>query len=57
MYKIYYLHQAGLDTEAALRKGGSDMVAISDMIRKHIPEHNQEAIIQSLRSDLNVINY
>lgn len=33
------------------------MIAISDMIRKHIPEHNQEAIIQSLRPDLNVINY
>ena len=27
------------------------------MIRKHIPEHNEEAIIQSLRPDLNVINY
>lgn len=33
------------------------MVAISDIIRRHIPEHNQEAIIQSLRPDLNVINY
>ncbi|MEA1967229.1 MAG: ABC transporter substrate-binding protein [Thermodesulfobacteriota bacterium] len=54
---IYYIHQAGLDIEAARRKGGSDMIAISDMIRRHIPEHNQEAIIQSLRPDLNVINY
>ena len=33
------------------------MIAISEMIRQHIPEHNQEAIIQSLRPDLNVINY
>lgn len=54
---IYYLHQAGLDIEAARKKSGSDLVAISDMIRKHIPEHNQDAIIQSLRLDLNVINY
>jgi NitT/TauT family transport system substrate-binding protein len=54
---IYYLHKAGLDIEKARQKGGSDMIAISDMIRKHIPEHNQEAIIQSLRLDLNVINY
>ena len=54
---IHYLHQAGLDIEAARRKGGSDMIAISDMIRKHIPEHNEDAIIQSLRPDLDVINY
>ncbi len=27
------------------------------MVRKHIPQHNEEAIIQSLRPDLNVINY
>ncbi|MDM8554748.1 ABC transporter substrate-binding protein [Desulfococcaceae bacterium HSG7] len=54
---IYYLHQAGLDIESARRKGGRDIIAISDMIRKHIPEHNQNAIIQSLRPDLNVINY
>jgi NitT/TauT family transport system substrate-binding protein len=33
------------------------MVAISNMIRKHIPEHNEAAIVQSLRPDLNVINY
>ena len=54
---IYYLHQAGLDIEEARQEGGSAMIAISDMIRKHIPEHNQEAIIQSIRLDLNVINY
>lgn len=54
---IYYLHKAGQDIEAARLKGGEDMIAIADMIRKHIPEHNQEAIIQSLRPDLNVINY
>lgn len=54
---IYYIHKAGLDIEQARRAGGAAMIAISDMIRKHIPEHNQEAIIQSLRPDLNVINY
>jgi len=33
------------------------MKAIAAMVRKHIPEHNESAIIQSLRKDLNVINY
>ena len=52
-----YIHQAGRDIEAARRAGGDAMVAIAEMVRRHIPEHNQEAIIQSLRMDLNVINY
>ncbi len=54
---IYYLHQAGLDIENARNKGGDDMIKIADIIRNHIPEHNQKAIIQSLRPDLKVINY
>ncbi|MBI9077077.1 MAG: ABC transporter substrate-binding protein [Desulfatibacillum sp.] len=54
---IHYIHQAGMDIEEARRAGGAGMVAISDMIRKHIPEHSEEAIIQSLHPDLNVINY
>ena len=54
---IYYIHKAGRDIELARRKGGPAMVAIADMIRKHIPEHNEEAIIQSLSPDLDVINY
>jgi len=54
---IRYIHQAGLDIEAARKEGGADMVTITNMIRKHIPEHNEQAIIQSLRPDLNVINY
>lgn len=54
---IYYIHKAGLDIEDARQKGGQAMIEISDMIRKHIPEHNEEAIIQSMRTDLNVINY
>ena len=61
---IYYIHQAGLDLEAARRAdrdagllGGPAMLALSEMIRKHVPEHNQETITQSLRLDLDVINY
>lgn len=54
---IAYIHQAGIDIEEARKEGGQAMVAVSDMIRKHVPEHNEEAIIQSLRPDLNVINY
>ncbi len=54
---IYYIHKAGQDIEAARRSGGQAMVEISNMIRKYIPEHNEEAIVQSLRTDLNVINY
>ena len=54
---IYYIHKAGLDLEAARKEGGPAMKSIVDMIRKHIPEHNEEAIVQSLRLDLNVINY
>ncbi len=54
---IYYLHKAGLDIEAARRNGGRDLIAVTAQIHKHIPEHNQDAIIQSLRPDLNIINY
>ena len=54
---IHYIHKAGLDIETARTTGEAPMAAIGEMIRKHIPEHNQEAIVQSLRPDLNVINY
>ncbi len=54
---IYYIHKAGQDIETARRQGGEAMAAISNMIRKHVPEHNEKAIAQSLRTDLNVINY
>jgi len=54
---IYYIHQAGLDIEKARKKGGKEIMEIAAMVRKHIPEHNEQAIIQSLRKDLNVINY
>ncbi len=51
------IHQAGMDIEQARVAGGAALREISDMIRKHIPKHNEEAIIQSLRPDLNVINF
>ena len=54
---IRYLHQAGRDIEEARTTGGQAMAAIADMIRRHIPEHDEEAIVQSLRADLDVINY
>ncbi len=54
---IYYIHRAAQDIEKARLEGGAAMLAISDMIRRHIPEHNQEAIVQSLRPDSKVINY
>ncbi|MFK5893814.1 MAG: ABC transporter substrate-binding protein [Pseudomonadota bacterium] len=54
---INYIHQAGQDIELARREGGENMEQIVKMIRKHIPAHNRSAIIESLRVDLNVINY
>ncbi len=54
---VHYIHRAGLDIEQARRAGGQAMDTIAAMIRKHIPEHNREAIVQSLRPDLDVINY
>jgi len=54
---IYYIHKAGQDIEQARHSGGKALEEISMMIRKHIPEHNHEAIVQSLRPDLMVINY
>jgi len=54
---ISAIHRAGMDIEHARRAGGKELSAITEMINRHIPEHNQEAIVQSLRTDLNVINY
>nr|WP_320016820.1 ABC transporter substrate-binding protein [uncultured Desulfobacter sp.] len=54
---IKYIHISGRDIETARRKGGPALEEIVIMIRKHIPAHSREAIIQTLRSDLNAINY
>ena len=54
---MYYIHKAGADIELAKRQQGKTMDKIVKIIRKHIPQHSKEAIISSLRADLNVINY
>jgi len=54
---VRYIHQAGIDIEAARREGGAPLDEIIAMIRRHIPEHTPRAIRESLRPDLNVINY
>ena len=54
---IYYFHKSGIDIEDARNEGGEAMKSITQMIRRHIPEHTHEAIIQSLLPDLYVINY
>ncbi len=54
---IEKIHQAGVDIEKARREGPKALSEIAGMVRKHIPEHNEEAIHQSLRLDLGVINY
>lgn len=54
---IYFIHKSGQDIEVARRLGGAELEGIIAMIRKHIPEHTKEAIVESLRPDLNVINY
>ena len=54
---IYYLHQAGRDINNAQLKGAEALKVIAAMIRQHIPEHSEKAIIQSLSSDLNAISY
>jgi len=54
---IYFIHKAGQDIETARRNGGDELAKIITMIQKHIPQHTKAAIIESLRPDLNVINY
>ncbi len=54
---IHYIHQAGRDIEKARLNGGEELEAIIRMVHRHIPSHTPEAIRQSLRSDLAVINY
>ncbi len=54
---MYYIHQAGADIEEARTEGGEALEAMVEIIRKHIPAHNREAIIASLDPNLGVINY
>jgi len=54
---IYYLHKAGQDIHHAQQSGGDALKEIAVLIRKHIPAHEEEAILQSLSKELDVINY
>ena len=54
---VYYIHKAGQDIEQAREKGGREMDTVVEIIRKYIPAHSSDAIMQSLRADLVVINY
>lgn len=54
---VHYIHMAGLDIERARIKDKKQMRTISNIIHRHIPAHTRDAIAQSLRADLNVINY
>lgn len=54
---IYYIHKAGKDIENARIKSAEEFNKIIKMIRKHIPKHTKEAIIESLRPDIMAINY
>ena len=54
---MHYIRQAGEDIEQARLKGGQALDDIVLIVRKHIPEHNREAIIASLNPELKVINY
>jgi len=54
---VYSIHKAGRDLEEARRAGGRVLDEVVGMIQKHVPAHTRESIVESLRSDLNVINY
>jgi len=54
---VHYIHQAGKDIHDAQQAGEAELVEIATLIRRHIPVHTEEAIIQSLNKDLDVINY
>ncbi len=52
-----FIHKTGQNIEAASHKGGEAIDEIVEIIRKYVPAHTKKAIIQSLRLDLNAINY
>lgn len=54
---IHYIHQAGSDIDAARQQGGQALKDIAQIVNKYIPAHNVDAIVESLRYDLGVINY
>ena len=54
---VHYIHRAGRDIEAASAAGPDALREITAMIRKHIPQHSEEAILASLDQRLKVIGY
>lgn len=54
---IEYIHKAGKDIDDARTEGGRALRDIAVQVNKYIPGHNIEAVEQSLRADLAVINY
>ena len=54
---ITAIHRAGCDIDAARALGGFALRKMAMTINKHLPLHTVEAITQSLRADLAVINY
>lgn len=53
---IYYIHKAGREIDLA-KKNLSELKKLAKIIHSYIPIHSIDAIMHSLRSDLNVINY
>lgn len=54
---MHYIRQAGNDIEQARLEGGDALNKIIKIVRKHIPQHSEKAIIASLNPALKVINY
>lgn len=54
---IKSIHQAGRDIDAARQQGGEPLKEIAQTVNKYIPLHSVDAVTQSLRYDLGVINY
>lgn len=54
---VYYVHKAGRDIDTARSEGGKPLEDIAVLVNKYVPAHNVDAVKQSLRADLGVINY
>lgn len=54
---MHYIRKAGDYIEWARSSNSDSLDQVIAHIRKHIPEHTEEAIRASLRKDLHVINY
>ncbi|MBB3048705.1 NitT/TauT family transport system substrate-binding protein [Litorivivens lipolytica] len=52
---VSYIHQAAADIEQFRREG--NFSTLLPVIRRHIPEHTEDAIVASLDTGLEVINY